>query len=50
MQIILITYFYRGTNKGNIFIFINYLSIQLSYMEDLTNVRQNAAGFPWTPR
>lgn len=50
MQIVLITYFYPGTNKGNIFIFINYLSIQLWYMKDLANVRQIAVGFPWTLR
>ena len=50
MQIVLITYFYAGTNKGNIFIFINYLPIQLSYTKDLTNVRQIAVGFPWILR
>jgi len=50
MQIVLITYFYPGTSKKNIFIFINYLSIQLPYMKDLTYVRQIAVGFPWTLR
>ena len=50
MQIVLITYFYPGNNKGNIFIFINYLSIQLPYKKVHTNVRQIAVGFPWTLR
>lgn len=50
MQIVLITYFYPGTSKGNIFIFINYLPIQLWYIKDLTNVHLIAAGFPWTLR